>query len=62
MKKVYKCFSCGKWFSEAKMVDHGKFGKAEICPFCEKKVYQTKGIKAALVCLWWWLRKLFLSR
>jgi len=43
------------------MGDHGPLGKVEICPFCEKRVYQTSGIKAALVKLWWWLRELFLS-
>ena len=61
MRRVYKCFNCGKWFKEAKMGDHGPLGKVEICPFCEKRVYQTSGIKAALVKLWWWLKELFLS-
>lgn len=61
MRKVYFCFGCGELFSEAKVVDHGQFGKVEICPFCEKKVSQTRGIKRGLVCLWWWLKELFLS-
>jgi len=58
MRKIYNCFSCGKWFSEAKVVDHGQWGKVELCPFCEKKVYQARGLKAALVCLWWRLKEL----
>jgi len=61
MRRVYNCFSCGKWFNKAEVVDHGKFGKAEICPFCGQRVYRTRGSKAALVCLWWWLKELFFS-
>ncbi len=61
MRKVYKCFDCGKWFREANIRDHEPLGKVEFCPFCGRRVYQTSGIKAALVFLWWWLRELFLS-
>ncbi len=56
MRKVYKCFNCGKWFGKAKVGDHGALGKVEICPFCERRVYQTRGSKAALVRLWWDVR------
>lgn len=61
MKKVYNCFRCGKWFEKAKVMDHGQFGKVEVCPFCGHRVYQTGGITKVLVSLWWWLKELFLS-
>ena len=43
MKKVYNCFRCGKWFEKAKVVDRGRVGEAEVCPFCGQRVYQTGG-------------------
>jgi len=62
MRKVYNCFGCGKWFEKAEKIEFEQIGEVEVCPFCKKRVYQTKGIKAALVCLGWWLKELFLSR
>ncbi len=59
MKKVYKCFECGKWFKEAKK--GRRIAEMEFCPFCGQRVYRTRGIKARLVLVWWWLRELFLS-
>ena len=59
MRKVYKCFRCGKWFDEAKRAKLEQVGEVEICPFCGQRVYPTRGIKAALLLLWWWLKKSF---
>ena len=59
MRKVYNCFKCGKWFEKPKKVK--RIGEVEICPFCGQRVYPVRGIKRALVCLWWWLKELFLS-
>ncbi len=61
MKKVFNCFKCGKWFEEAKKKEFKPIGEVEVCPFCGQRVYPVRGIKRALVCLWWWLKKLFLS-
>lgn len=59
MRKVYNCFKCGKWFDKAKKVK--RIREIEICPFCGQRVYPARGIKAALVSLWWWLKELFSS-
>ncbi len=62
MRKVYNCFRCGKWFEKAKKIKFKQVGEVGVCPFCERPEYiRLKGIKAALVCLWWWLKELFLS-
>jgi len=61
MKTVYNCFRCGKWFEKAKKVEYQQFGEVELCPFCGLRVYRARGIMAALVSLWWWLKELFLS-
>jgi len=59
VRRVYNCFRCRKWFGEAKT--EKRIGEVEVCPFCGQRVYQARGIKATLVCLWWWLKELFLS-
>lgn len=61
MRKVYNCLRCKKWFKEAKIVEFEQFGGVELCPFCEGRVHRTRGIKAALLLLWWRLKELFLS-
>lgn len=53
MRKVYNCLKCGKWFEEAKK--EKRIREMEVCPFCEGRAYPARGIKRALVCLWWWL-------
>ena len=59
MKKVYNCFRCRNWFEKPKVVDRGRVGEVETCPFCGQRVYQTGRITRVLVCPWWWLKELF---
>lgn len=60
MRKVYNCFKSGKWFEEAKT--EKRIGEVEVCPFCGIRVYPAKGVRRDSVCLWWWLKRLLVSK
>jgi len=57
VSKTYHCYRCGKWFEKATKREDKIFGEIELCSFCNGRAGQVRGIKAALVRFWWWLKK-----
>lgn len=59
---MYHCYRCSKWFEKSIKAKDRILGERDLCPFCKQRVYPVRGIRLALVALWWWFKELFIRK